>query len=102
MAGTSGAKTALRAFCPAMTKNCPPSGLATAGEHAPDEQDDHGADDRADETRGLVGLIPADGLPEIGRDEGAADAEQRGEDEALRLIGPMPDQLGDHAGDKPD
>jgi hypothetical protein len=52
----------------------------------PDEQDDQCADNRADQTRALIGTVPADSLTDESRDESARDPEQRREDEAGRVV----------------
>src|SRR5262249_30025194 len=51
-------------------------------EAAVDPQDDDRADGGADEPGALPGLVPADELAEIRRDEGPGDTEYRGQDEA--------------------
>ena len=56
----------------------------------------------ADQASALVGLVPAELLPEIRRDECAGDAEQGGEDEACRLVRAGVKKLGDDARDEAD
>jgi hypothetical protein len=46
----------------------------------PDEQHDHRADGRADQTGALVAPVPTDGLADEGGEEGAGNAEQRRQD----------------------
>ena len=53
----------------------------------PDEQHHHRADDRGNEACALVWAIPADRLADEGRQERPDDAEHRGENEALRIVG---------------
>ena len=72
------------------------------GDQAPDHQHDDRADHGADETGAFAGLVPAERLPEIGRDEGPDDAEDGGEDEARRLVRAGMQQLCNDAGEKAD
>jgi hypothetical protein len=65
-----------------------------------DDQQDDGAYYGANETRTFISAIPANGLPEIGRNEGADNSEQSGYDEAAR-ISPGRQQLGHHSRQKP-
>ena len=61
-----------------------------AGRHqaVPDEQHHQRADHGGDQARALVRAVPADRLADQGSEEGADDAEHRGEDEARGLFGP--------------
>src|SRR3954451_16100636 len=68
----------------------------------PDDEQDDGADDRADEARALIRPVPADRLPEIGRDEGPDDADDRRHDEAARVVRRGRDGAGDQAGNETD
>ena len=45
-------------------------------QHAPDHQHDQRADHGADQAGAFIGLVPAELLAEVSRDEGAGDAEQ--------------------------
>src|SRR3954465_79394 len=67
----------------------------------PDDEHDDGADDRAEEARALIRPVPADRLPEIGRDEGPDDADDRRHDEAARVVRRGGDGAGDQAATKP-
>src|SRR6185369_8765228 len=49
-------------------------------EEAPHHQHDDGADHGADQAGALTRVIPAERLAEIGRNEGAGDAERRGDE----------------------
>src|SRR6187455_576735 len=75
---------------------------APAGDHAPDHEHDDRADNRTDEAGALSGLVPAEGLPQIGGDERADHAENGGQDEAGRLIVARHQELGDDAGEEAD
>src|SRR5688500_5066423 len=75
---------------------------AAAAHPTPDRQDDDRADHRADESGPFIRAIPAQGLPEEGGEEGADDAEDRGDDEAGRFVGSAHDHLRDDAGKKTD
>src|SRR6202790_1610044 len=75
---------------------------AAAYDGAPDDQEDHRADDGADEAGPLPGLIPADLLAEPGGDKRADDAEDGGENEPARLVRPADEQLGNNAGAETD
>src|ERR1700737_55426 len=63
----------------------------------PDEQHDHRADHRADQSGALVEAVPSDGLAEERHDECSGDAEQRGQDEAGRVVRAGSEQARDHA-----
>src|SRR3569832_2678426 len=71
-------------------------------DEAPDHQHDDGTDHGADQAGAFVGAIPADRLAEIGRQERADDAEDRGEDAALRFVVAGVRELGDDARDEAD
>jgi len=62
------------------------------GEQGPDEEDDQRAHHGADQSRTLAGLVPADRLAEVGRDECAGDAEEDGQDEPCGLVRARMDQ----------
>src|SRR5580692_12480737 len=68
----------------------------------PDEQHHQRADHGADETGALILAIPADRLADEGCEEGAGDAEHRGENEARRIVRPRRQEARDDAGDKTD
>src|SRR5262245_50356261 len=73
--------------------------VAGAANQAVEKQDDHRPDHGAEKARRLARLVPAGGLAEPGGDEGADDAEQRGDDEAARVAA-RHEQLGDDAGEQ--
>src|SRR6185503_10094458 len=75
---------------------------AAAREEAPHRQHDDGPDHGTDQAGALIGAVPAERLAEIGRDEGAGDAERRGEDEARRLVGAGVQEFRDDAGNEAD
>ena len=50
---------------------------------SPHQQDEHCPDDASDEACSLTSLIPAEGLSEVGRDEGTDNAKGSSENEAL-------------------
>src|SRR5215471_8313896 len=77
-------------------------GAALTFDKSPYQQDDHCTHDCADETGFLTSLIPADGLSEIGRDEGTDDAEDCGENEALRPLVAGRDESGNHSSNEAD
>jgi hypothetical protein len=54
----------------------------------PDEQHHDGANRRSDKTRTLIEPVPANRLADEGGQESADDAEDRRQDESLRLLGP--------------
>src|SRR5262245_37568152 len=68
----------------------------------PDQKDDDGTNDRANEACSLTGCVPAETLTEPSRDEGTDNPEDRRQDEALRLVPARRNQLGDDAGDESD
>ena len=51
----------------------------------PNQKHYHGSNRRSDETRTLIGSIPAERLSQVGGNERADDAQNCREDEALRL-----------------
>jgi hypothetical protein len=69
---------------------------------SPDQQYKHGADDSSNKPGILVRAIPADGLPEVRRDECADNAEDRGEYEALGRIVARCDELSNDARNQAD
>src|SRR5215831_5539414 len=74
-----------------------------AGDQAvPDEQHDQRADGGGDKARALVGTVMADRLAHEGREEGAGDAEQGGEDEAPRIVRSGRKETRDDSCDKAD
>src|SRR6185437_2258633 len=81
------------------------NGVKPSGAHdeAIDEQQDDGADDAANEACGLAGIVPADGLPKVSRDECADDPQNGRQDEALRLgLVAGHDEFGNHSNDEAD
>src|SRR5262249_26301075 len=85
-AGLRAARTALRA---------PP-----AHDEAVEKEEDHRADEPADEARAHSGAIPPDGLTEIRRDERADDTQDGCEDESLGFIVAGHHELGDDSGEE--
>src|SRR3954447_14100751 len=77
-------------------------GAISSCDQAPDNKDDHGADDGADQPRAFTGLVPADRLPEVGGDERAHDSQDGGQDEARRFIWPGMEKLGNNPGNEAD
>src|SRR3954471_17001773 len=77
-------------------------GAIPPGDQAPDDKDDHGADDGADQPRTFTGLVPANRLPKVGGDEGAHDPQDGGQDEAGRFIRPGMEKLGNNSGNEAD
>src|SRR5262249_30335572 len=71
-------------------------------EDAPHEQDDERAHRCSNHTGRLIPPEPADGLPEISRDERDRDSKQRRQDEARGLVRRGMNELGKNAGDKAD
>ena len=71
-------------------------------EPVPDEQDDQRADGRGDEARALIDPVPADGLADEGGEECAGNSEQRGQDEARRVVRSRRQNARDDAGDEAD
>ena len=57
--------------------------LRAAPNKSPHHQDEHCADNAADEAGSLTSLIPAEGLSEVGRDQGAGNSKGSSENEAL-------------------
>jgi hypothetical protein len=54
----------------------------------PDEQHHDRAHHGCDQTGALIEPVPADHLADEGGQESADDAEDRGQDESLRIVGP--------------
>src|SRR3954468_19821 len=77
-------------------------GAISSCDQAPDNKDDHGADDGADQPRAFTGLVPADRLPKVGGDERTHDSQDGGQDEAGRFIRPGMEKLGDNPGNEAD
>src|SRR5690606_9420295 len=69
---------------------------------APDQQDNYGPDDRADQAGTLVGSVESQSLAQPGRDECPDDAQDCRQDEARGLILPGCDQLRNDTRDEPD
>src|SRR6266576_1791153 len=63
----------------------------------PDEQDQQGADYRADQSRAFARAIPADSLADEGRKDRADDTQHRGQNESNRIVGAGSEQAGDDA-----
>src|SRR5262245_10549119 len=72
-------------------------GLALTFDKSPYQQDDNCTHGGTDETGPLTLLVPADGLAEIGRDEGTDNAKDCGEDEALGSLVARRDEFGNHS-----
>src|SRR4030095_6127179 len=66
----------------------------------PDKQHKHRANSRADKPCALIRAIPANRLTKPGREEGACDAEDRGEYESRRRIRTRRKPPRDQPGDK--
>jgi len=75
---------------------------ARCSDAVPDEQHDDGAQGRGDESSALVSLVPADCLADECRQEGAGDAQRRGQEDAGRLLGRRREQARDDAGHEAD
>jgi hypothetical protein len=60
---------------------------AAARDKSPYQQNERCAHDVADEAGSLTSLVPADGLSEVGRDQGTDNAKGCSENEALGLVG---------------
>jgi hypothetical protein len=76
---------------------------AAACDKSPHQQDEHCAHDASDEACPLTSLIPAEGLSEVGGDQGTDNAEGCGENEALGLVrAARRDEFGNHSGNKAD
>ena len=75
---------------------------APLSDDSPNEENDDGADDRADQTGAFPWRIPAERLPEIAGNDSAYDAQDCCQDEAGGRIFTRHDELGDYSGDKPD
>jgi hypothetical protein len=67
--------------CPRLNRPSSPP-----GDEAPNEQDNHRAHDGSDEPGSLIGAVPADCLPQIGRDKGSGYSEQRCQNKSGRLV----------------
>jgi hypothetical protein len=61
-------------------------GPATTNNKAPDQQYKYCAHDRSNESRTLIRAVPPDGLTKVRGNERANDAQDSGENKALRLI----------------
>src|SRR5579862_1889890 len=78
------------------------------GDHAlghqavPDEEHHDGADHRGDESGALIRTVVSDGLTDPGRQERAGDPQQRGQDEARRIVRPGRQEARDKTGDEAD
>ena len=70
--------------------------------YGPNQKHYHGPNRRSDETRTLIGSIPAERLSQVSGNERADDAQNRREDEALRLIASRGDELGKDPRNKAD
>lgn len=68
----------------------------------PDEQDDHGADSRADKTGSLIEPVPADGLANKGGNECADNLQNSCKNKTSRAIRSRRYKTRDEAGDEPD
>src|SRR3954453_10662744 len=75
---------------------------AVGHEAVPDEQDDKGPDDGADESGALIDAIPADSMATERRQEGARDPEHGREDETRRIVGSGREEPGDQSRNEPD
>src|SRR6516165_2220668 len=74
-----------------------------SGDEAIDEEQDYCANHTADEAGGFSRLVPADGLTEIGCNEGADDSQNGRQDKALRLrLITRHDEFGNDSNDKTD
>src|SRR4051812_38586327 len=70
---------------------------------SPNHEYKDGAHHAADQAGFLVGPVPSNGLPQIGRGHGADDTERRRQDESTRLVrGPGMQQLRKRPGDEAD
>ena len=67
----------------------------------PDDRHDHCANGRADKTRALIELIPADELANKGCNKCADDSENSCENKARRPIRPRRHKARDEAGNEP-
>ena len=78
------------------------SDLASPRKHQPvDEKDHKSADDCRDESRPLVGLVPADRAAQKARQKCAGNAQEDGDDATARILAGH-EQLRDCAGDAAD
>jgi hypothetical protein len=71
-------------------------------EKAPDQKDDDGAYDGADQSRAFIGLIPADRLPDLGRDEGTDDPQNGSQDKPRGFIRPGVEKFGNNTRNEAD
>ena len=62
---------------------------AATRDKSPHQQDENCAHDAGDEASSLTSLIPAEGLSEVGRDQGTDNAKGSSENEALGLMHAM-------------
>ena len=69
---------------------------------SPYQQDDHCTHDGTDKTGLLTSVIPADGLAEIGRDDGTDNAEDRRENDALGFLLAGRNEFGNHSSNEAD
>jgi hypothetical protein len=69
---------------------------------SPYQQDANRTHDGTDKTCLLTSVVPADGLAEIGSDEGTDNAKGCGEDEALGLLLAGRDEFGNHSSNEAD
>jgi hypothetical protein len=74
--------------------------LSAPSNQAPNDQYDYRAHNRSNEAGSLVCAVPADRLPQISGDKRPDDPEDRGQDEARRLVVSRRDQFRDHTRDK--
>src|SRR5262249_8230976 len=77
-----------------------PLGAAPAHDEAVETQQDHRANNGANEACALSGVIPSNSLPEICCNKCADDPQDGGEDEALGLVVARHDELCDDAGNE--
>src|SRR5580658_994787 len=89
-------------------KRTRPLSFAGIGDHAlghqavPDEKYDDRADHRRDQSRALVRTVVSDRLTDPGRQERAGDPQERGQDEARRIVRPRRKKARDKTGDEAD
>jgi hypothetical protein len=72
--------------------------LSAPSNEAPNDQYDYRAHNRSNEAGSLVCAVPADRLPQISCDKRPDDSNDRGEDEARRLVVSRRDQSVDEIG----
>src|SRR4051794_13584329 len=75
-------------------------GSATTGDEPVDQQNNDGADDGAYQAGALSRPIPPERLSKPGRNEGAHDAQYRGQDKPGRLVVTRHNELGGYTCDK--